>query len=153
MKSQWLIAIAMGCGFAACTSDSGGAGNGGDTLPKRGQLASDPTIVSATARCSPVQGGGGGGGGTGGGGTSTTSTGFDLEIAGSDPQGAANLGTCAATLGTVSDQQTFATSGTCYLYLDTNTACTAGTTVTVGLTVGNKTAGVTTASVKLTISP
>jgi hypothetical protein len=138
------LGLGLGLGLAACATDGDGAGSGEDILPKRGELATDPTIVSATARCwsgeISVPGG------------PEQPLYIGITVAGSDPMGAENMGTCAGSLGGgTADQDTFSSSGNCYL--DLRTACTPGSNITVGLTVSNKTGGVTTASIRLTIAP
>lgn len=140
MTSKWLVVI--GLALSACASDDGGggAGAGNDTLPKRGEVSTDPTIVSATAYCS-----------TGGDGGSASDSYIEVKVAGSDPMGQPNLGTCAATIDSVTDQDSFGSSSSCYLYI--KSACQVGQVHTVGLTISNDTGGVTTASVKLTIAP
>lgn len=145
MTKTTLLAMGFGLVLAACADDGGtGAGSGNDTLPKRGELASDPTIVSATARCSC-------GGEICSGGDPGTSH-VRVRVDGSDPNGASNLGTCAATLGDVMDQGSYDGSSACTLYFKTPAACAAGAVHTVGITVSNDTGGVTTASVKLTVA-
>ncbi|MBA3460223.1 MAG: hypothetical protein H0T46_09710 [Deltaproteobacteria bacterium] len=139
-----LLALGLGVALAACADDGGsGAGSGNDTLPKRGELASDPTIVSATARCSC-------GGEICSGGDPGNSH-VRVRVDGSDPNGASNLGTCAGTLGDVMDQGSYSGSA-CTLYFKTPSACATGAVHTVGITVSNDTGGVTTASVKLTVA-
>jgi hypothetical protein len=144
MMKTTLMALGLGLVLAACADDGGtGAGSGNDTLPKRGELATDPTIVSATARCSC-------GGEICSGGDPGTSH-VRVRVDGSDPNGVMNLGTCAGTLGDVMDQGSY-TSSVCTLYFKTPAACVVGSVHTVGLTVSNDTGGVTTASVKLTVA-
>ena len=141
--TKTLLVLGFGMVLAACADDGGGngAGSGNDSLPKRGEMAADPTIVSATARCSC--------------GGEVCSSGdpanayVSVRVDASDMAGAANLGTCAGTMGAVSDQGSYEGS-TCSLYL--HTPCTAGSAVTVGLTVSNEKGGVTTASVKLNVA-
>jgi hypothetical protein len=144
MIKTTLLALGLGMVLVACADDGGGgAGSGNDTLPKRGELASDPTIVSATARCSC-------GGEICSGGDPGTSH-VRVRVDGSDPEGVMNLGTCAGTLGEVTDQGSY-TSNVCTLYFKTPSPCAAGGVHTVGITVSNDTGGVTTASVKLTVA-
>jgi hypothetical protein len=119
-----LVIVAV---IVGCGGDDTGGGN--DTLPKRGAAASDPTIVSATAECN---------GGT------------DVRISASDPMGEANLGTCSVTIGGGTEQNTFS-AGVCTVSIG-ESGCVPGPTV-VAITVSNKTAGVTTASVTVTITP
>ena len=144
-----LLVLCLGLAAAACASDDGGGGGGGtgeDTLPKRGELASDPTIVSAAARCSSC-------GFTDCLGSDPMNSHVRVRIDASDPMGASNLGSCAGTLGSITDQDTYGdgNSGGCAVYFQT--PCTPGGSITVGLTVANDTGGVTTASVKLTVAP
>lgn len=142
MANKALLVIGLGLAFAGCTSDGDGDG-GGDVLPKRGELANDPTIVSAAARCSC-------GGEICSGGTPTNSH-VRVRVDASDPMGATNLGSCAGTVSSASDQDSYDGAG-CYLYFMSTPACAIGQTLVVGLTVSNDTGGVTTASVQLTVS-
>ena len=116
-------------GAAACTGD--GAGDGDDVLPKRGELSTDPTIVSAVAHC-----------------TTDLNNGsiVSLRIDGSDPGGGTNLSTCAGSMGDLADQDSY-NGGVCYVGFATT--CTKGEAKIVDITVANKTGGVTTASIKL----
>lgn len=123
-KASLLIGILA---LAACSSDN----SGGDTLPKRGDRDTDPTIVSASARCD-------------------SATSIKIQIGASDPKGLANLGTCAATIGSATQQDTFL-EGSCYLYFSMQ--CAGGLQLDTSITVGNATGGVTTASVQLTVTP
>jgi hypothetical protein len=143
MTIKWLAFV--GLALTACGSDDNGpAGDGKDTLPKRGELSGDPTIVSATAQCSwgnddvPAPG--------------DLPKYIELKVAGSDPAGQPNLGTCSVTMNSVSDQDSFGTSSNCYMYLNKGSTCNAGEVATFGITVSNDTGGVTTASVKLTVA-
>jgi len=77
---------------------------------------------------------------------------YSVRVDGSDPKGQSNLASCAGTLDATSDQGTYGDGTDCYLYFKAATTCTVGGAVTVGLTVANGTGGVTTASVKLTVS-
>ena len=122
---------------AACSS-SGSSGS--DMLPKRGERSTDPTIVSATAHC---------GGEVGTPGQLPDPNTVTVKIAGSDPMGGANLGTCAGMIDSATDQGTFDSSGNCYAEI--RYACTAGMTKVFDLTVSNRTGGVTTASVSITV--
>jgi hypothetical protein len=87
-----LVLVGLGLGMAACASDDGGgAGSGNDTLPKRGEKATDPTIVGATAYCSkcgsqvcPID--------------PANPEHLVVWVSGSDMGGAENLGTCVGTL-------------------------------------------------------
>src|SRR5687768_15879219 len=100
MTANWIVVL--GLALAACASDDGGAGEGDDALPKRGELATDPTIVSAIATCScageycsvgePVN------------------THVRVRVAASDPMGAGNLGNCAGTMADTSDQDSYGDS-------------------------------------------
>lgn len=141
MKTTLLV-MGLGLVLAACADDGGGgAGDGNDTLPKKGEVATDPTIVSATARCAPC-------GGEICSGSDPANSHVRVRVDASDMGGASNLGTCAGTMAALSDQDTY-DGGSCNLFF--KTPCTAGSPVTVGLTVSNDKGGVTTASVKLTI--
>ena len=110
---------------------SGGAegGDGIDELPKPGEMSGDPTIVSASAGCE------------------LTHSELVILIAGSDPMGVDNLGTCAATRDDAMFNGSF-DGDTCAVYL--GTPCAAGDTYLVELTVSNETGGVTTATVEVT---
>ncbi len=147
MTSKWLVVFAL---LGACASDdSGGSGSGDDTLPKRGELATDPTIVSAAANC-------GCGGEICDGTPGSANTHVRVRVAASDPMGVSNLGNCAGTLSGITDQDSYgdgSAGSDCYLYFQTPTACAAGQVHTVALTVSNDTGGVTTASVKVTVAP
>lgn len=153
MSSKWLFIAGLGLGLFGCASDDGGgAGGGDDTLPKRGEMASDPTIVSATAKCStcdseeciglPD-------------GPPPTNDYVRVHVNASDPMGDTNLGTCAGMLSNISDEDTYSdgsgSSSACNMFF--KLACTAGQVHTVRITVANETGGVTTASVKLTVAP
>jgi hypothetical protein len=142
MKTTLLV-MGFGLFLAACADDGGsmGPGDGDDTLPKRGELATDPTIVSATARCAPC-------GGEICTGSDPANSHIRVRVDASDMGGSGNLGTCAGTLAALSDQDSY-DGGSCTLFF--KTPCTAGSPVTVGLTVSNDKGGVTTASVKLTV--
>ena len=142
MKTTLLV-VGFGLVLAACADDGGsmGPGGGGDTLPKRGELATDPTIVSATARCSACASEECFGG-------DPVNSHIRVRVDASDMGGASNLGTCAGAMAALSDQDSYE-GGSCNLFF--KTPCAAGSAVTVGLTVSNDKGGVTTASVKLTI--
>jgi hypothetical protein len=115
--------------LAGCASN--GSASGEDVLPKRGERATDPTIVAATAHCYPAADG--------------QPAYLDVVIDASDPAGRANLGTCAATVDGMSDRDSFGDSESCYCHVVT--PCSAGQTFTVDMTVSNSTGGITTASV------
>lgn len=141
-----ILMVCLGWALAGCADDGGGgAGSGNDTLPKRGQVASDPTIVSATAQCSC-------GGNTCPGGDPRTSH-VRVIVFGSDMAGASNLGSCAGTLLDVMAQGGYNGAAACALYFKTPSPCAVGSSHAVGITLSNDTGGVTTASVKLTVSP
>jgi hypothetical protein len=131
-KAFAVLLLAM----AACTGpdDGGTAGDGDDALPKRGELATDPTIVSATIQCQEASG-------------PTVPQRLSMQVDASDPGGKTNLGSCALTVGTMSGQDDFY-QGSCYVSFD-GMACVPGTTYTLGLVVSNATGGVTTASVNV----
>lgn len=143
------LALCLGLAVVGCTDDGGGGGGDGtgeDTLPKRGERAQDPTIVSATARCSC-------GADTCPGGTPPNHV--RVRVDASDPMGPTNLGTCAVTLAGRSDQGTFSDgngNGTCSTHVLPAMPCAVGQVHTVGITISNDTAGVTQASVKLTVA-
>ncbi|HTL37903.1 MAG TPA: hypothetical protein VL326_32450 [Kofleriaceae bacterium] len=133
--TKLLTALLLATMATACaTDDSGGAGNGDDALPKRGALATDPTIVSATAECRVANG-------------PTVPPALSIAVAASDPAGKANLGTCAVTVASMTDQSGFGDLSSCYAFLGMD--CTPGATYTLGITVSNDTGGVTTASVSV----
>ncbi len=136
--------ILLGVTLAACSSDAGG-NDGADTLPKRGEVATDPTIVSATARCASC-------GGEICDGNSPPNSYVGVKVASSDPKGATNLGTCAGTLGNNSDQDTYGDGRNSGCELFFKLPCAPLQVHVVDLTVSNKTGGVTSASVKLTVS-
>jgi len=104
---------------------------GADMLPKRGERASDPTIVSATAECNGARD-------------------TDVLVGASDPMGEANLGTCSVTIGTRTEQGAFY-EGFCDVTID-DTNCMPGPVV-ISMTVGNKTGGFTMASVGVNATP
>ena|SRR5688572_7819685 len=138
MKTLFLV---LGVLVAGCASD--GAGEGGDTLPKKGDAASDPTIVSATARCMDdgvvIEG------------QPPPPKTLTIRVAASDPMGEDNLGSVTvAVSGEMDIDQFYEGGATSYHPLDA--ACTAGTSYVLDITVANKTGGVTTASVDVTAS-
>ena len=117
--------------LAGCATD--GARSGIDTLPKQGEMAADPTIVTAQARCVTD--------------SETGTTHLELTITGSDPMGAANLGHCGMTVGTVSDTEVFS-GQSCYTMI--TTPCTVGAAMVVAISVSNQIGGVTTAAIEVT---
>ena len=133
MKNIALVLMVAACG------SSGSSGS--DTLPKRGERSTDPTIVSATAHC---------GGQFGTPNTPPDPNTTTVEISGTDPMGGSNLGTCAGMLDAATNQATFNTSGNCYVEIQY--ACTSGMTKVFDLTVSNKSGGVTSASVTLKVN-
>lgn len=139
MMRNAAFVLGLAGGLLACSSD--GAGSGEDTLPKRGEMATDPTIVSAVARCSC-------GGLVCDVGSPQTSH-ISVRVNASDPMGS-NLMSCAGMIGAASDQGGFA--GDCRLEIMAPAPCALGQTHTVDLTVANATGGVTTASVNLTVT-
>jgi hypothetical protein len=142
-----LVAATAIATLGGCTGDDdGGGGGGGDTLPKRGERATDPTIVSAAASCAAC-------GGTICTGSDPANSHVRVRVDASDPMGAANLGTCAGTLAGIMDQGAHGDGGGSSCYLHFKLACMPGQVHTVALTVSNATGGVTTASVKLTVAP
>ena len=120
-----VLTVIVGCG-----GDDTSLG-GADTLPKRGERASDPTIISATAECNGARD-------------------TEVMIGASDPMGEANLGTCSVTIGARTEQSSFY-QGLCEVTID-DTNCMPGPIV-IAITVGNKTGGVTTASVGTNVTP
>ena len=129
---MWLVALGVSM-LAGCSS-SGGTDSSLDVLPKRGERASDPTIVSATAGCSG----------------DLMFKGLVIQVDASDPA-PSNLGSCAAMFGATMGQGQFSGSGRCIVELGPD--CTVGTDYVVDLTIGNKTGGVTVATVKLHAGP
>jgi hypothetical protein len=117
---------------AACGSS--GSESSLDTLPKRGERSTDPTIVSATAGCSG----------------DLMFKGLVIQIDASDPT-PMNLGSCAGMSGAGMKQGIFLSSGRCILEFEQE--CVVGTDYVVDLTISNKTAGITVASVKLHAGP
>lgn len=136
MNKAWSV-MALGLVLAACTDDGGVEGSGDDRLPKRGEMATDPTVVSAAGYCSTVDG------------NPSGRPSVNVVVDASDPAGRENLGSCAGTTGTITGQGSFGVSIGCYLVLPQ--VCTAGEVKVVGLTISNDTGGITTASVSLTL--
>ena len=136
--------IFLGLTLAACSSDAGSS-DGADTLPKRGEVATDPTIVSATARCAACSGE------ICSGDVPPNSYVF-VRVDSSDPMGVTNLGNCAGMLANNTDQDTYGDgqNSSCRLFF--KLPCAVGQNHVVDLTVSNSTGGVTSASVKLTVS-
>lgn len=124
------VLLATACGDDGGTQPDPDSGPvpGSDTLPKAGPTASAPTIVSAEAFCL------------------IPTNNLGIRITGADSAGVANLETCAATIDNVTASDTFAANGTCVAQF--RTTCMRGAFV-ADLTVTNKTAGVTTASITL----
>jgi hypothetical protein len=123
--------VFIGLSLVAC-SDSG---DGLDTLPKRGERTTDPTIVSAAAGCSGE----------------LMFKGLVVRIDATDST-PSNLGTCAAAFEGATAMGTFVeTTSRCLAQLVRD--CVVGTDYVVDLTISNKTGGVTTASVKLRAIP
>jgi len=133
MKVACLVvcALALGCG------SDGNGGDGDDSLPKRGERDTDPTIVSATMDCIID-------------GTGTALTVAEIRVAASDPMGMANLGTATVTLEGMTDVDSGFSSGSANTsYHEFTFNCARGTTYTVDIIVSNNTGGVTTASTKI----
>jgi hypothetical protein len=133
--NKWVLISVL---LAACGSDSGE-----DSLPKRGERATDPTIVSVTARCSC------GGEICSGGSTGTSHV--RVRIDATDPMGSGHLGTCAATVDGFTDQGSFSEDDSCVAYVETT--CVVGASQTVDITISNESGGVTSASVTTLIAP
>jgi hypothetical protein len=134
-----LLGLVVGLSLVGCGGDDG-VGSGGDSLPKRGEMASDPTIVAATASCSegifiPDQ-------------PPRTPT-LSVRVAASDPAGQENLGNCIGETASSTDQDDFGSGSAGSCSLSFSVACTVGQSYVVDLTVSNATGGVTTASVKV----
>ena len=123
-KGLWMLLL-----LGACTGEGDG---GGDTLPKRGERMTDPTIVSATASCESGSG-------------ATKDVG--VQVNATDPGGAMNLKSCSATIAGVTEESGIGEFG-CSLLV--HRPCTVGETFVVDLLVANDTGGFTDASVKLT---
>jgi hypothetical protein len=125
MKLTWLLIL----GLAACADERAG---GDDVLPKRGERTTDPTIVSASASCEPIN---------------HTTDGFAVTVNASDPGGLPNLGTCAATVEGATREANF-TDGGCYAVVER--PCTRGVPFVLDVLVANKTGGFTQASTTIT---
>lgn len=119
----WLLVL-----LAACVSDR----DGDDALPKRGERATDPTILAASASC--VSG-------------SHPTLDVGVRIEASDPKGLGNLGTCTATIAGESAEDAL-DDGECLAYVPG--PCTPGESFLVDLLVTNTTGGFTQASLKMT---
>jgi len=129
MMMKLISVFVLGLGFAACAADDGdGVGSGDDVLPKRGEMATDPTIVSATA--------------------SMESSYAWLRVSASDPKGTSNLATCAFVIDGVMHQGYFS-DGYERCSNELETPWPVGTAHTVKIIVSNATGGFTTASVDL----
>ncbi|HEY5926366.1 MAG TPA: hypothetical protein VIV11_31990 [Kofleriaceae bacterium] len=115
---------------SACASDRG---EGEDTLPKRGERANDPTIVSASAHCVALTG---------------VALTLRVRIGASDPGGMTNLGACAATFAGNTVESLFLQPPSCEV--DVERSCTSGETFVVEVMATNQTGGFTSASVTLT---
>ena len=122
MTSTWVAMCLVA--LTACASERE---DGNDVLPKRGERATDPTILSARATCEGT-------------------IGTHVTVEATDPGGVANLGTCSISLGGATLEDTFDTGG-CYLYFEHD--CSAGAATVIDLTVSNDTGGFTTASVSV----
>jgi hypothetical protein len=133
MRTMLLTALSL-CMAAGCSSSNGNTDGSLDVLPKRGERTTDPTIVSATAGCSGE----------------LMFKGLVVQVDASDPA-PSNLGSCAAMFGAIMGQGQFAGTGRCVVEVGPD--CTVGTDYVVDLTIGNKTGGVTVATVKLRAGP
>ena len=102
----------------------------------RGAMATDPTIVSATASCFVD--------------SEAHVTYISLNVSGSDPAGMAHLGTCAATINGMTNSNPFGDGSSCNVSVVGD--CTVGAQIVAGITVSNDLGGVTTASTKVTIN-
>jgi hypothetical protein len=122
--------VALAIGLIGC-SGSDGADDGNDTLPKRGERTTDPTIVSATAACSGE----------------LMYKGLLIRVDGTDAMGLENLSTCAATAESATSQGIFTSRGTCFMEL--TPTCAVGAAYQASLTIASKTGGVTTAAIVL----
>ena len=129
------LGLVLGLALVGCSD--GGEGSGEDSLPKRGEKTTDPTIVAATATCTSEDGAPG---------TPLVSR-LAVRVAATDAGGQENLGNCIGETSASTDQGTFGSgsAGTCYL--EFATACTKLSPYVVDVTVSNSTGGVTTASV------
>lgn len=136
MKAALGLGFVLGLALVGCSD--GGEGSGADSLPKRGELTSDPTIVAATASCDSDDGGPGG---------TPLVKHLSVRVAATDAAGQENLGNCVGATAASTDDSSFGSgsSGTCYLSF--STVCTAQTAYVVDLTVSNARGGVTTASI------
>lgn len=130
-----LLGLVLGLSLVGCGSDGGE-----DSLPKRGEMAADPTIVAATASCNeeisiPGQPPG--------------TPNLQVRVTASDPAGQDNLGNCIGETGASSDQGSFGSGSAGSCFLEFSVACTVGKSYVVDLTVSNAKGGVTTASVSV----
>ena len=125
--AKWLCGLVL---LAACTG--GREGEGDDMLPKRGERATDPTIVSATVQCEASTG---------------TLLEVGVRVSASDPGGLSNLSTCTGTIAGVDGDATFGEGG-CRAHV--KRPCTVGQAFVVDVLVANKTGGFTQASVTRT---
>jgi hypothetical protein len=127
-----LTSVCVMClGLAACSTDDGdSAGSGEDVLPMRGEMATDPTIVSATAN------------------RPSGSSYAWLRVAASDPKGTSNLATCAFIIDGVTHQGYFS-DGYEQCTADLDEPWPTGTVNTVKVIVSNATGGFTSASISL----
>jgi len=111
---------------------AGNRDEGSDTLPKRGERMTDPTIVSAAASCESGE-------------HATKDIGVSVNA--SDPGGEMNLKSCAATIAGVTVESLIGEFG-CHVLVAR--PCTPGQTFVIDLLVANDTGGFTEASVTLT---
>ena len=125
--TKWLCVVVL---LSACVGGRDDEGN--DVLPKRGERATDPTIVSSTASCQP---------------NAATTLDVAVRTMASDPGGITNLGTCATTIAGVTGEMTFS-EGICNTVV--KQPCMHGETFVVDVLVSNETGGFTRASVSLT---
>jgi hypothetical protein len=130
MRTMQLLVLGLG----VATACGGGADSSLDTLPKRGERATDPTIVSASAGCTGE----------------LMFKGLVVRIDASDPA-PSNLGSCAVMNGEKMGQGIFIENVRCEVSFEQE--CVVDADYVVDLTVSNRTAGITVASVKLHARP
>jgi hypothetical protein len=130
------LGLVLGLALVGCSD--GGEGSGEDSLPKRGENTTDPTIVAATANCESDGDGAPG---------IPAVVNLAVRVTATDAAGQENLGNCVGATAASTDDGSFGSgsAGTCYLRF--SIACTKQTPYVVDLTVSNATGGVTTASV------
>lgn len=122
-----VLGVAVMLGACADSGDSGF----GDSLPKRGDRSSDPTIVSAIADCDVY----------------SSYSSLSIEILASDPSG--ELGPCSGTVGGIFQQETFGDDNSCWLHF--RMPCSTMQEATFELMVANDHAGLTEATITIPV--